>query len=64
MSCGHCGATAQRGRFCTGCGVRMPLPLQPMGPVRRITRRPDYEPVGASTGSGVAGGAASVSRMP
>jgi hypothetical protein len=25
----------------------MPLPLQPMGPVRRITRRPDYEPAGA-----------------
>jgi hypothetical protein len=44
MSCGHCGAAEQRGRFCTGCGKRMPLPLQPMGPVRRIARRPVEQP--------------------
>jgi hypothetical protein len=45
MSCGHCGSVEQRGRFCTGCGKRMPLPLQPMGPVRRIARRPIEQPV-------------------
>jgi hypothetical protein len=48
MTCGHCGAIAQRGRFCTGCGMRMPLPLQPMGPVRRIARRPESEPAPAA----------------
>jgi hypothetical protein len=47
MSCGHCGAAEQRGRFCTGCGKRMPLPLQPMGPVRRIARRPVEQTAGA-----------------
>jgi hypothetical protein len=48
MSCGHCGSAGQRGRFCTGCGTRMPLPLQPMGPVRRIVRRPIEQPAKAA----------------
>jgi len=46
MSCGHCGTTSQRGRFCTGCGTRMPLPLQPMSPVRRRGRESEPVPAG------------------
>jgi hypothetical protein len=38
MECTHCGAGAQRGRFCVGCGRRMPPSLQPMRPVRLAPR--------------------------
>lgn len=38
MECTHCGARAQRGRFCVSCGRRVPPSLQPMRPVRLAPR--------------------------
>jgi len=35
MTCTHCDAETQRGRFCVGCGRRLLRPLQPMRPVPR-----------------------------
>jgi hypothetical protein len=35
MTCPHCDAATQRGRFCVGCGRRLLPPLQPMRPVPR-----------------------------
>jgi hypothetical protein len=29
MSCAHCGAADQRGRFCVGCGKHLPIPAIP-----------------------------------
>ncbi|RBY91094.1 hypothetical protein [Blastococcus sp. TF02A-30] len=42
MSCAHCGAVEQRGRFCVGCGKRMPPSLAPVRAVR-LAPRPPYE---------------------
>jgi hypothetical protein len=37
MSCAHCGAAEQRGRFCVGCGKHLPpSPLMP----RRVRLAP------------------------
>jgi hypothetical protein len=39
MSCAHCNAVEQRGRYCVGCGKRMPpAPL----PVRRARLAPRH----------------------
>ena len=38
MSCEHCGAVEQGGRFCVGCGKRMPPSLLPPRPVRGAAR--------------------------
>jgi hypothetical protein len=39
MSCEHCNAVEQRGRYCVGCGKRLPpTPL----PVRRPRLAPRY----------------------
>jgi hypothetical protein len=35
MTCTHCDAETQRGRFCVGCGRRLLPQLQPMRPVPR-----------------------------
>ncbi len=48
MSCAHCSAVEQRGRFCVGCGRRMPYAALPVRPVRVVPRRPlddDTQPV-------------------
>jgi hypothetical protein len=39
MSCAHCGAVEQRGRFCVGCGKTMPPNLDTPRRVR-IAARP------------------------
>ncbi len=39
MTCAHCSAVAQRGRFCVGCGRRMPPSLTPVRSVRVVPRR-------------------------
>jgi hypothetical protein len=39
MTCTHCDAVEQRGRFCVGCGKR--LPLSPL-PARRVRLAPAY----------------------
>lgn len=39
MTCAHCSAAEQRGRFCVGCGRRMPFTLSPVRPVRVVPRR-------------------------
>jgi hypothetical protein len=39
MTCAHCSAVEQRGRFCVGCGRRMPFSLSPVRPVRVAPRR-------------------------
>jgi hypothetical protein len=38
MTCAHCSAVEQRGRFCVGCGRRMPF-VPPARPVRVVPRR-------------------------
>jgi hypothetical protein len=41
MSCTHCGANGQRGRYCVGCGKLMPP--SPLPPRRvRLAPRPPY----------------------
>jgi hypothetical protein len=47
MTCAHCSAVEQRGRFCVGCGRRMPASLAPVRPVRVVSRRAldDTQPV-------------------
>ena len=40
MTCAHCSALEQRGRFCVGCGRRMPLSLASVRPVRVVPRLP------------------------
>lgn len=50
MTCAHCTAVEQRGRFCVGCGRRMPFAATPARPVRVVPRpRPtaddDTQPV-------------------
>lgn len=50
MTCAHCTAVEQRGRFCVGCGRRMPFAAVPARPVRVVPRpRPteddDTQPV-------------------
>ncbi|MGY1827077.1 MULTISPECIES: hypothetical protein [unclassified Blastococcus] len=42
MTCAHCGAVHQRGRFCVGCGTTMPPSSLPPRPVR-LAPRPPYE---------------------
>ena len=38
MTCAHCAAEEQRGRFCVGCGRRMPFAATPSRPVRVVPR--------------------------
>ena len=38
MTCEHCGGAEQRGRFCVGCGRRMPHAAMPARPVRVVPR--------------------------
>ena len=38
MSCAHCGAVEQRGRFCVGCGKTMPPNLDALRRVRLAAR--------------------------
>ena len=38
MTCAHCSAVEQRGRFCVGCGRRMPFAAMPVRPVRVAPR--------------------------
>jgi hypothetical protein len=38
MSCAHCNAVDQRGRYCVACGTRMPPPL----PARRVRLAPRH----------------------
>ena len=50
MTCTHCSAVEQRGRFCVGCGRRMPYVATQLRPVRVVPRpRPtlddDTQPV-------------------
>jgi hypothetical protein len=39
MTCAHCSAVEQRGRFCVGCGRRLPYALPTARPVRVVPRR-------------------------
>ena len=39
MTCAHCSAAEQRGRFCVGCGRRLPFPIPPARPLRVVPRR-------------------------
>ena len=39
MTCAHCSAVEQRGRFCVGCGRRMPYAIPTPRPVRVVPRR-------------------------
>jgi hypothetical protein len=39
MTCGQCSAAEQRGRFCVGCGRRMPFSYTPVKPIRVTPRR-------------------------
>ena len=39
MTCGQCSAVEQRGRFCVGCGRRMPFSYSPVKPIRVAPRR-------------------------
>jgi len=39
MTCAHCSAVEQRGRFCVGCGRRLPYAALPARPVRVVPRR-------------------------
>ena len=39
MTCAHCSAVEQRGRYCVGCGRRMPPSSAPVRPVRVVPRR-------------------------
>jgi hypothetical protein len=38
MSCAHCGAVEQRGRFCVGCGTTMPPNLDTPRRIRVAAR--------------------------
>jgi hypothetical protein len=38
MSCAHCGAVEQRGRFCVGCGKTMPPNLDTPRRIRLAAR--------------------------
>jgi hypothetical protein len=38
MTCAHCTAVEQRGRYCVGCGKLMPPTLLPARPVRLAPR--------------------------
>ncbi len=38
MTCAHCSAAEQRGRFCVACGRRMPPAATPARPVRVVPR--------------------------
>ncbi len=38
MTCAHCSAVEQSGRFCVGCGRRMPYAATPVRPVRVVPR--------------------------
>ena len=38
MTCAHCSSVEQRGRFCVGCGRRMPYAVTPPRPVRVVPR--------------------------
>jgi hypothetical protein len=38
MTCAHCSAVEQRGRFCVSCGRRMPPATIPARPVRVVPR--------------------------
>ena len=38
MSCAHCGAAEQRGRYCVGCGKLMPPPVLPPRRIRLAPR--------------------------
>ncbi|WP_346619174.1 hypothetical protein [Blastococcus montanus] len=42
MTCAHCGAVHQRGRYCVGCGKTLPPSTLPPRPVR-LAPRPPYE---------------------
>ena len=39
MTCAHCSAVEQRGRYCVGCGKQ--LPPSPL-PARRVRLAPQY----------------------
>jgi hypothetical protein len=48
MTCTHCNAVEQRGRYCVGCGKLMPPSSLPARPVRLAPRRlenDDTQPV-------------------
>jgi hypothetical protein len=47
MTCAHCSAVEQRGRFCVGCGRRMPYALTTGRPARVAPRlaMDDTQPV-------------------
>ena len=48
MTCAHCSAVEQRGRFCVRCGRRMPVVATPVRPARvvpRPARDDDTQPV-------------------
>jgi len=47
MTCAHCSAAEQRGRFCVGCGRRMPYAAPTARPVRVVPRpaMDDTQPV-------------------
>ena len=48
MTCVHCSAAEQRGRFCVGCGRRMPYATPTARPVRVVPRQAlddDTQPV-------------------
>jgi hypothetical protein len=47
MTCAHCSAVEQRGRFCVGCGRRMPFsaPARPVRVVPRSAMDDDTQPV-------------------
>ena len=38
MTCAHCSAVEQRGRFCVGCGRRLPFAAPSARPVRVVAR--------------------------
>ncbi len=43
MTCTHCNAVEQRGRYCVGCGKLLPPSPLPPRPVRLAPRRPVRE---------------------
>jgi hypothetical protein len=48
MSCSHCNAVEQRGRYCVGCGKLMPPSVAPVRRVRlapRALENDDTQPV-------------------
>ena len=42
MTCAHCNAAEQRGRYCVGCGKLLPPSLLPARRVRLAPPRPDF----------------------